>query len=573
MSEYGKKLERIEDELVSQVSGSKLMEYTAGVAQWVRISGTQDEIESLKYCQALLDKMGYETELSFHKGFISVPVSAFVEMEAPKHMSFRALTPPFSPSTPVIGLKGEIVEADAQAVSGKLVLAKGLPNVFQIHTLQNAGAIGVIYAQDAELHNMPTNPLWGSPTEKTEGLLPKIPVASVTRPDGAVIADAIRAGGRVVVRMETVVDTGWRRIPLLLANAKSRYSDKYLLFSGHIDSWDYGAMDNGAANATMLECARVLITQQNKFRRGLRLAFWAGHSQGKFFGSSWYADNHFEELCEQCVGHVYVDSTGGKDAVIIDEAPVMPQTKGLAGSVIKKQTGQDFIGKRIGHFADQSFFGVGLTSVFGTFSEQDDAKNKDVLSFREGATVRAGGLGWWWHTDKDTLDKVDEANLVRDTKIYTGVIWRLLSQPVLPYDFTAAVEEMRQTVKGLSSGLQDKFDFAPMLQRMDVLYDAVEKLNARIAAIDEPCEEADVLNELLQKLSIQIVRIAFHAENEFDFDLSGEMFPIPSLTDGKRLFNCAVGSHRYYMLRTQLQRGYNRVMSHLKAAVELLKEV
>ena len=97
---------------------------------------------------------------------------------------------------------------------------------------------------------------------------------------------------------------------------------------------------------------------------------------------------------------------GGMDAVIIDEAPVMPQTKGLAGSVINKQTGQEFIGKRIGHFADQSFFGVGLTSVFGTFSEQDEAKSKDVLSFREGATIRAGGLGWWWHTDKDTLDKV-----------------------------------------------------------------------------------------------------------------------------------------------------------------------
>ena len=122
-----------------------------------------------------MEKMGYETELSFHQGFISVPVSAYVEMETPKHMSFRALTAPFSPSTPVIGLRGEIVEDQASVVAGKIVLAKGLPNIGQIHALQSAGAIGVLYAQDAELHNMPTNPLWGSPTEKTEGLLPKIP--------------------------------------------------------------------------------------------------------------------------------------------------------------------------------------------------------------------------------------------------------------------------------------------------------------------------------------------------------------------------------------------------------------
>jgi hypothetical protein len=514
--------------------------------------------------------MGFQTELSFHKAFISVPVSAYVEMEKPHRRSFRALAPPFSPSTPVTGLSAELVLAGEKSVSGKIVLCDGLPAVWQILALQDEGAAGVLYAQDANLHNMPVNPIWGSPTEKTEHLLPKIPVASVTRPDGEVLRAAVLAG-RVVLRMETEVDTGWRTVPLLQADLKVPRSDKFLIFSGHIDSWDYGAMDNGAANATMLECARLLSGEREGLLRGLRLLFWAGHSQGKFFGSTWYADNHFEELCEHCVGHVYVDSTGGMDAVIVNEAPVMPQTKGLAASVITKQTGCEFLGKRIGHFADQSFYGVGLTSIFGTFSEQDQEKNRDVLSFREGETVRAGGLGWWWHTEHDTMDKIDKDFLVRDTRIYIAVLWRLLASPLLPYDFRAAVAEMEQTVEGLANNLGERFDLSPLLSRLSALHRAVDAFHEKAEAVKEAGPRAEAINATMMRLSQHIVRVAFHGENCFDFDLSGEMFPIPSLTDGKQLAEAPLGSHRYHMLQTQLRRGVNRVMYLLKEALKVLE--
>ena len=66
------------------------------------------------------------------------------------------------------------------------------------------------------------------------------------------------------------------------------------------------------------------------------------------------------------------------------------------------------------------------------------------------------------------------------------------------------------------------------------------------------------------------MRITFHGENHFDFDLSGAMYPIPSLGDGVRLAGCNKGSYRYFVLRTQLMRGYNRVMSYVREAAELL---
>ena len=569
MKDYVMELEHIENSLVDRVDGKKLMDYTSNIAKWVRISGTQEEVDSLLYCEKVMKEIGYETKLTFHDAFISVPVRAHVEMVSPVPMGFRALTHCFTRSAPEHGLEGGAVDSDSPDINGLIAIKDGLPNADQVRDMEKRGAVAVIYVQDDNLHNSPVSSLWGGPTEKTEGLLPGIPVVSVVRQDGAFIRDQMKKGP-VKIWIQSVVDTGWRKVPLLEAQLKAEGTEDFLLFGSHIDSWDYGAMDNGAANATMIECARLLAAEQKSWKRGLRLVFWAGHSQGKFFSSAWYADNHFEELEKHCAGYVYVDSTGGKDAVVIDEAPVMPQTRSLAASVIKKQTGIEFIGKRIGHFADQSFYGVGLTSICGTLSEQDIEKTRDILSFRTGTPKHAGGLGWWWHTEHDTMDIIDRDILIRDTKIYVAVVWRLLSSAVLPYDFREAVEEMKETVESLGSLLGDRFDFMPLRERLCLLERRMGNLYRQIEGNEIPDEDADSVNALLQKLSHKIVRITFHGENHFDFDLSGAMYPIPSLGDGVRLAGCNKDSYRYFVLRTQLMRGYNRVMSYVREAAELL---
>ena len=571
MEEYHRRLEELEDRLVGEVNGPRLMEYTREISQWIRVSGTKDEVESMKYVGGVLEGFGYKTTLTFHPAFISVPVRASLEMESPEKISFEAITHSFTPSTPAAGLIGELVANSSSVIEGKVVVCKGLPSAPEVANLQKFGARAVVYIQDNCLHYNGVSPLWGAPTQETEGLIPCLPVVSVTRKDGETL-ELFLKDGRARVRIETVVDTGWRDIPLLEAEMPATGSDKFLLFSCHLDSWDYGAMDNGAANATAIEVARILASKRAFWLRGLRLAFWAGHSHGKFAGSSWYADHHFEELERSCIGHIYADSTGGKDAVVITEAPVMPQTRQLAADVIKKQTGQEFVGKRIGHFADQSFYGVGLTSIFGTFSEQDAEKNKDVLSFKTGSgKSRAGGLGWWWHSRHDTLDKVDEANLVRDTRVYAATAWRLLTLPVLPYDFREAVADMEQTVMGLQARLGGRFDLEGLIGRLSALGEMVKDFTEGIKGIVEPGEGADTANEKLMKLSHRIVRITFHDRDCFGFDLSGPMYPIPSLAEGARLAEVTEKSHKYYVLETELQRGCNRVMHYLKEAMDVVR--
>src|SRR5439155_1330942 len=84
------------------------------------------------------------------------------------------------------------------------------------------------------------------------------------------------------------------------------------LLAGHVDSWHYGAMDNAGANAVMMEAGRLLA--RTRLYRGLRLTFWSGHSHGRYAGSAWYVDSHWDELNARCAAHLNVDSVGGRGA-------------------------------------------------------------------------------------------------------------------------------------------------------------------------------------------------------------------------------------------------------------------
>lgn len=563
----------LENELTAQVDRDKLMDYTANISQWVRISSLPAEVESLKYVEKTLQSFGYKTQMLHYDGFISYPIEARVTVHgSQEEIVFKSLGHCFSDSTPDGGITAPAC-FDADNCAGKIAFIDGLPNYGKVMHAKANGALAVIFVQDDYLHNMPVNPIWGSPTQDTVHLLAHIPVAAVTHPDGEKLR-AMCENGEVAVTLESKVEMGWKRdLPILVADLPSEKSDKFVLLSCHIDSWDYGAMDNGTANATAIECARVLAQKRGELYRGLRVCFWSGHSQGKFCGSSWYADTHYEELERRCIAHVNIDSTGGKGAVVVEEPPVMPHTRKLAADVIKEQTGVDFIGKRIGHFADQSFFGVGLSSVFGTFSEQSRETAGDSLSFKHGTTVRASGLGWWWHTEYDTIDKIDPDFLVRDTKIYAAVLWRLMTAPVLPLEFSDAVKDLAGETEKLQKLLGDRFDFSPLAQRLKKLGAAVDRFDGCLAAIDAPeSSEAVRANEVMQRVAQCFVRASFTAGNVYTYSLGTPMKDIPSLTDAYALAEAEDGSDEYFMLKTSLRRGLNRVMACAGRALELLEE-
>lgn len=557
-------MKEAEQELLAQVDQDRLMDYTGTISQWVRISSLPAELESLKYVSDTLEGFGYEVTLLRYPGFISYPVRAEVRVPGAQPETLRALGHCFSDSTPEEGITAPI-SFDSDRCGGKIVLFDGLPNYNKVMDAKARGAAAVLFIQDDYLHNMPVNPIWGSPTRDTQHLLPRIPVASITRPEGEKLRRRC-AAGEVTVCLRSQVETGWKPdLPILVADLPSAKSSKFILLSCHIDSWDYGAMDNGTANATAIECARLLALKRDEWYRGLRICFWSGHSQGKFCGSSWYADNHYEELEKLCVAHVNIDSTGGKGAVVVEEAPVMPHTRRLAAQVIKEQTGTDFIGKRIGHFADQSFFGVGLSSLFGTFSEQSPETAGNSLSFKHGTTVRASGLGWWWHTEHDTIDKIDPAFLQRDTRVYLAVLWRLMTCPTLPFDFPGAADDMAAEVERLQSMLGNRFSFQALAERIARIREAAARFADSLTGLESPeLPQAVSANEYIQRIARCFVRAQFTSGNVYSYSLGMPMKNIPSLADAYALAEAEAGSDDFFMLQLSLQRGVNRVMHLLE---------
>ena len=107
--------------------------------------------------------------------------------------------------------------------------------------------------------------------------------------------------------VRSVLQCGCVRLQIPVAELAGE-TPEYVLVGSHYDSWDYGVTDNATGNAAVLELARVL--SQKQLRRGVKIAWWPAHSNGRYAGSTWYCDEQFEDLDARCVALVNMDSPG-----------------------------------------------------------------------------------------------------------------------------------------------------------------------------------------------------------------------------------------------------------------------
>ena len=575
-SETTRVLRQQEAEAIAAVSGRELTAYTRAIAQWVRLSGEPDERRAFEYVEGVLRGLGLVTRLIDHDAFISLPGSARMELTTPGREPLSCITHAFAAPTGPLGVEGDLVyvgqgspdEYARADVRGKIALVEGLGIGGKVRRGEERGVIGQVFIHGDYTHETSVSPLWGPPTRDTVHLLPRTPSFSVNRPTGAHLKELL-ANGPVRVRGWSQVTTGWRKIPLLVGDLPGQIEpDRFVLLSSHLDSWHYGAMDNGSANATMLEVLRILSSQPR--RRSVRIAFWSGHSHGRFAGSAWYADHFWWDLYKHCVAHVNSDSTGGRGATVLEEAPVMAETKGLAAELIGAVGGQALRGKRIGRFADQSFVGIGLPSIFGTFSEQD-ASNPETargLSLFEHAAGRAAGLGWWWHTTEDTVDKVDEDLLVRDTRIYTGAAFRLVNNPALPLDYAATARELRDLLAGYQAASGGRFDLSVEIAAASTLEARAARLNEVLAAAEADGYDARlrVLNDTLMRLGRLLVPVGYTVRGPFEHDLGMAQPAMPGLAQAEAMGALDPSGDEARLSHVALRRQANRVRFALEEA-------
>ncbi len=541
----------IRNSLCDTVNGSVLMGHMRELAQWVKLSGTPDELQSLKYFQQRLDEYGYHTRLIMHDAYISLPGKARVDVE---NQTLTSITHSFSRSSPPNGVTGRLVyvgDGDApdfngRDLNGAIVLMEGIASPGQAARASHAGAIGQVQISPHEhLHEMCVSPVWGSPSRQTQSDLPTTVVCTVSNADGSALRDRLTRGEHPKVTLHAEVDTGWRQTPILQADIDGPETDgPFILYSGHHDTWYYGVMDNGAANATMLEVARVIAQQRSAWRRGLRLCFWSGHSHGRYSGSTWYADTNWDELERRCAVHVNVDSTGGVGATVLKNAAAAPELIALAREAIGEQAGSDYDGKRMSRSSDQSFWGIGIPAMFGALSEQPPAPVK-----------MRNALGWWWHTPHDLLDKIDEKNLVRDTRVFVHAIWRLLTDPVLPLDLVTHADVLLEELDKLGTALGERM-------AIDSLTDGANSLRDKAAG-----QHTDAA---LMRASRALAPVYYTSGDRFAHDPALPLPAWPVLDPLRKLSKVAPGTDSARFLTVSALRGRNRLTHALREAVQAL---
>jgi|MudIll2142460700_1097286.scaffolds.fasta_scaffold03917_3 hypothetical protein len=571
------KLSKEERALVDQVSAETLEEYTINITRKVRLSGSPEERETFRYIARTLEASGFEIEEHHPECWTSWPVAALLELLGETTASIPCITHSMAASTPPEGVvldlvdvdRGEPASLEKRPVSGQAALCDGLAMPGKVFRVEQAGAAAQIHVCGERMHEMITSIVWGSPTSENASLLPKTPIVSVNAEGGARLREAL-GRGPVRVRLRTQVDTRWRALPLLLAHLRApRGAGDFVLMSGHVDSWHYGAMDNGAGNATQMEVGRIFAARKPYLRRDLRLAFWSGHSHARYGGSAWYADHCWRDLHEHCVLHVNVDCVGAKGATLLTEAIAMAETRDLGSASVEKISGQRLSGARPARAADQSFWGHGIPSLFMSPSEQPADQSESARAYAQlmGGATRSGGLGWWWHTPEDTLDKLDPAHLVRDAQIYVLAAQQALEDPVLPLDYRAAVAEARAILTEYSEEAQGRFDLAPVFGLLEELGTAVEKLDRRIRAKPLPPGAAELANFCLMALGRELIPINYCRSGPFEHDTTLPVPPFPGLEPMRRLGVLPPRSDAARQLDVGLVRQRNKVCYHLSNAL------
>jgi hypothetical protein len=535
------------------VDPAQLMAHTLALSKWVKLSGTAEEAEGLEYVRGCLDGYGYRTEIIRHDAYISLPGAARVEVDGQR---LRAITHSFSRAAPADGQGGRLVDVGAGAeadfagrdLRGCILLVQGIATPGVALRASRAGAAGQLHVSPhAHLHEMCISPVWGSPTPDGHAILPDTVVCSIAQAEGAALQARLRAGAAPEVRLHAAVDTGWRRTPILVAEMDASQPEPdapFVLFSGHHDTWHYGVMDNGTANATMLELARVCASRRAEWRRGLRLCFWSGHSHGRFSGSTWYVDQHWDELDRRCVAHVNVDSPGAAGAVRLENTGAMAALAPLAAEAVRDQAGQTFAGGRMPRGADMSFSGVGLPAIFGDLSEPPASP---VMPH-----------SWWWHTPEDLADKIDAGILARDARVVMHGLWRLLSDAVLPLDLVAQADALLAELGRLETALQGRLALAELVSSAATLRKLAEGL-ARTGDVAR-------INRALVRASRALVPLEYTGGDRFSHDPALPQPAWPVLQPLRQLAACASGDDAARFLRVAAVRARNRLLHALRQA-------
>lgn len=554
----------------------------------VRESGTPDEETAGQYIAARLRALGVPFTLHEPEIFLSNPVRAELSV-TPSGAAARtvhARPPAMARSTGDSPVEGEVCYVPSKyaggtaslfdlpdaargggaddPVRGKIVLTEGFSMPASVGAFERRGAIGEIFIHPGtNVHEGICTSIWGAPTAESIGRKPAVPVVCITHPEGeALIADSQR--GPVRASIKTWLREGWMKCLLPVAEIRGQQDpDEFLLVHGHYDSWYEGIGDNATGDAALVELARVLWSLRDRLKRTVRIAWWPGHSTGRYAGSTWYADTFADEIDEHCIAQLDIDSPGCADATAYEEVMWMAEADMLCRSSIQDSLGLPSQRVRPLRAGDYSFNQIGPTGLYMLLS------NIPAEERRRRGYYAVGGCGGniAWHTVHDLMPVADLEILRRDLMVYLTTIVRILNAPLHPFDYTEALKEMGDALTKYQEAAAGELDLSSLRA---VFTGVTEQMEAWRADVEAQAAKAPDDHELRRRTNATLRRIARllvplnYAKGErFDHDPALKFGVLPRLEPAAGLTSVPAEMRRF--AKVGLVREMNKVRAALRA--------
>jgi carboxypeptidase Q len=332
-----------------------------------------------------------------------------VTLISPRAMSLPMLGLGGSIGTPKPGITAPVLvvssfddlTAKAAEAKGKIVLFDApFTDYGETGQYRRVGAIAAARAGAVALLIRSIGP-YGIRTPHTgnmryDSTVTRIPAAALAMEDAMMLHRMQDRGERVLVtlRMEAhlLPDADSRNVMAEIVG--SEHPEEVVVMGGHIDSWDVGqgAMDDGGGVVAAWEALRLIQRLGLKPKRTIRAVGWTNEENGTRGGTAYRDARSAEEL-----EHTVV-------AFESDNGTFRPLGVGFSGSDSARA-----VVRRI----------ASLLAPLAADSVFDDGSEADIGAMMErgipGMDLRTAGERYFWyhHTQGDTLDKLDPADLAR----------------------------------------------------------------------------------------------------------------------------------------------------------------
>lgn len=554
-------MNQLKDTLLGELSGKNMLETVRSFNRLYRYSGTPDGEEAARILGKKLDQYGVPYETCVYDGLFSRPLSA--------SLTAAGKTYP---------LVGDVYSEEADGLSGELYYdrlstEKGLTQIQESERFAafkekivltwdgkgdfarkafESGALAILHicpTRGNYIHHSNIGSVWGTPGLDEAVYMKFLPSAGMKRADGEELSDLISRGpvtGELSIRMET----GIKSSTMLVAEIPGS-SDNFILVSGHYDSWYEGITDNAVSDAILLEYARILYSHRKSLNRGVKIAWWSGHSDGRFAGSAWYCDSHYQELKKHCAAHVNLDLTGCKNSDQISVRTTCTEGLNFTGALIEKYTGcrpNGYLPMVRG--ADQSFWGAQVPiTIMLKYEPVKENRCSDCPS---------GGP--WWHTPEDTFDKLDEGIMLRDAAINLEMIEILQGAKVLPVKPAELMEDLDGRLSRLLDALPGDFDCGPLREIWPGVKTAFSRLDTLV-------HQGNASDADIKETVGRLLHLVYCRRDPYTHDFGGAFGIFGAIAQFVSVTGENTEKAYYVMAKSDFMRYQNRLCDGLEAII------